>query len=54
MGADPRKVDKISIEMNISENKWDEQTLNKIIKVARSCPVELTLKNNVQIDYKFN
>jgi len=54
MGSNPRKVDKISIAMKISDNNWDEQTLHKIIKIARSCPVELTLKNNVQIDYKFN
>lgn len=53
MGANPRKVDKITIELKVSENNWDTATLQKIVKVARTCPVELTLKNNVQIDYKF-
>jgi len=53
MGTNPRKVDKITIELKVSENNWNTATLQKIVKVARSCPVELTLKNNVQIDYKF-
>ena len=53
MGANPRKVDQIIIEMKLSKNLWDEKTLNQIIKVARTCPVELTLENNVQIEYKF-
>ena len=53
MGNNPRKVDQIIIEMKLSDNHWDENTLNQIIKVARTCPVELTLKNNVQIEYKF-
>ena len=53
MGNNPRKVDQIIIEMKLSENNWDDITLQKVIKAARTCPVELTLKNNVQIEYKF-
>ena len=53
MGNNPRKVDQIIIEMKLSENNWDDNTLQKVIKAARTCPVELTLKNNVQIEYKF-
>ena len=53
MGNNPRKVDQIIIEMKLSENNWDDSTLQKVIKAARTCPVELTLKNNVQIEYKF-
>jgi len=53
MGNNPRKVDQIIIEMKLSENNWDDSTLEKVIKAARTCPVELTLKNNVQIEYKF-
>ncbi|MDB2408538.1 OsmC family protein [Crocinitomicaceae bacterium] len=53
MGNNPRKVDQIIIEMKLSENNWDDSTLEKVLKAARTCPVELTLKNNVQIEYKF-
>ena len=53
MGNNPRKVDQIIIEMKLSENNWDDSILEKVIKAARACPVELTLKNNVQIEYKF-
>jgi uncharacterized OsmC-like protein len=53
MSSHPRKVQKVSIEMKLSENEWDEKTLSKVIQVARTCPVELTIQNNVQIEYKF-
>ena len=53
MGNNPRKVDQIIIEMKLSENNWDDSTLEKVMKAARTCPVELSLKNNVQIEYKF-
>ena len=53
MGAAPRKVDKIVVEFAIRENKWDSETLKRIEKVAASCPVDITLKNNVEIEYKF-
>ena len=53
MGNNTRKVDKIIIEMKLSENNWDDSTLEKVLKAARTCPVELTLKNNVKIEYKF-
>ena len=53
MSSHPRKVEKISIEMKLSENEWNEKTLAKVIQVARACPVELTIQNNVQIEYKF-
>ena len=53
MSSHPRKVEKISIEMKLSENEWDEKTLAKVIQVARACPVELTIQSNVQIEYKF-
>ena len=53
MGAAPRKVDRIVVEFSVKENQWDEVTMNKIQQVAASCPVDLTLKNNVIIEYKF-
>jgi len=54
MGTNPRKVDRIQIELKVSDNNWDKVTQRKVEKVARTCPVELTLQNNVHIDYKFN
>ena len=35
MSSHPRKVEKISIEMKLSENEWNEKTLAKVIQVAR-------------------
>jgi uncharacterized OsmC-like protein len=53
MSSKPRMVEKIMIEMKLSDNRWDPSTLSKVIRAARTCPVELTLKKNVQIEYKF-
>ncbi len=53
MGNNPRKIDQINITFDVSKNEWDSQTLNKIIKEAKACPVAVTLENQVQIDYKF-
>jgi len=53
MGTQPRKVDRIVVEFDIGENKWDSETLKRIENVASSCPVDITLKNSVEIEYKF-
>tara|TARA_Y100001978_G_C23671195_1_gene423870 strand:+ start:486 stop:887 length:402 start_codon:yes stop_codon:yes gene_type:complete len=53
MGTQPRKVDRIVVEFSIGENKWDSETLKRIEQVAASCPVDITLKNSVEIEYKF-
>lgn len=53
MGNNPRKIDQINVTFDVSKNEWDSQTLNKIIKEAKACPVAVTLENQVQIDYKF-
>ena len=36
-----------------SQNEWDSETLQKIITAANSCPVGITLENQVKIDLKF-
>ncbi|MEJ6589757.1 MAG: OsmC family protein [Crocinitomicaceae bacterium] len=53
MGNNPRKIEQINVTFYVSKNEWDSDTLNKIIKEAKACPVSITLENQVQIDYKF-
>lgn len=53
MGREPRKVDRIIVEFDIGSNEWDKKTLKRIEKVAATCPVDITLKNSVEIEYKF-
>lgn len=53
MGTQPRKVDRIVVEFAVGENQWDSKTLKRIETVAATCPIDMTLKNNVEIEYKF-
>ena len=53
MGNNPRKIDAINVVFDISKNEWDSKTLQKVITVANSCPVGITIENQVSIDLKF-
>ena len=53
MGNKPRKIDAINVVFEVSKNEWNTETLQKIMKVANSCPVGVTLENQVKIDLKF-
>jgi uncharacterized OsmC-like protein len=53
MGSNPRKIDAIHVVFEVSKNEWNSETLQKIITVANSCPVGITLENQVEIDLKF-
>ena len=53
MGAAPRRVNKIVIEMNLEGNGWDDKTADKVIHAGKACPVAKTLGNNVEIEFTF-
>lgn len=53
MSAAPRKVEKIIIEMDLKGNNWDEKTSQKVISAGKTCPVALTLENNVEVEFTF-
>jgi uncharacterized OsmC-like protein len=53
MGNKPRKIDAINVVFEVSKNEWDTETLQKIMNVVNSCPVGVTLENQVKIDLKF-
>ena len=53
MGDNPRRIDAINVVFEVSKNEWNSEILQKIITVANSCPVGVTLENQVEIDLKF-
>jgi len=53
MGDNPRRIDAINVVFEVSKNEWHSATMQKIITVANSCPVGVTLENQVEIDLKF-
>jgi uncharacterized OsmC-like protein len=54
MGSNPRRIAKINLIFEISKNNWSEETRKEIITAAKSCPVGITLENQVTVDYKFH
>ncbi len=54
MSASPRRIAKLEITLDLSENKWDEKTAKKLIKVGKACPVALTVGKDTEIDITFN
>ena len=54
MGSNPRRIAKINLLFEISKNNWNEETRKEIITAAKSCPVGITLENQVTVDYKFH
>lgn len=53
MEANPRRIGKIVIEMDLSNNNWDELTSEKVIRAGKACPVAKTLGDNVEVEFEF-
>ena len=51
MGNNPRKIDKIIIEISLAGNDWDELTKTKVIQAGKACPVAKTLDGNVEMEF---
>jgi putative redox protein len=53
MGANPRRISKIVIEMDLTGNNWDDKTADKVIHAGKACPVAKTLGDNVEVEFIF-
>lgn len=53
MASSPRRISDIHLSIDFRGNDWDEKTLSKIIAAGKSCPVAITLKDQVNIEYHF-
>jgi uncharacterized OsmC-like protein len=53
MEKNPRRIGKIVIEIDLSDNDWDEKTKAKVIQAGKACPVAKTLSENVEIEFNF-
>ena len=53
MGTNPRKIEKVVLNIDLSENSWDEQTRLKVITAGKACPVAKTLDGNVKMEFNF-
>lgn len=55
MASNPRRISKLEISFDFTNNNWDNKTQEKIKRAGEACPVAITLKDNIEviITYKF-
>ena len=54
MSSHPRRISKIIIEINFDKNNLSEQNVEKLIAVAKGCPVSQSLSSDLIQEVKFN
>lgn len=53
MGSNPRKIERLEIVIDFSENNWDDSIHQRIINAAETCPVARTLENDVEVMFEY-
>jgi putative redox protein len=53
MGDNPRKIDRLEIEIDFSGNNWEVKTQVRLERVALACPVANTLDEYVDVNINF-
>ena len=54
MSSHPRRISKIIIEINFDKNNLSEQNIEKLIAVAKGCPVAQSLSSDLVQEVRFN
>ena len=54
MSSHPRRISKIIVEINFDSNNLSEQNIEKLIAVAKGCPVAQSLSSDLVQEVKFN
>ncbi len=54
MSSNPRRISKIIIEINFEKNYLSEQQTEKLLAVAKGCPVAHSLSSDLIQEVKFN
>lgn len=53
MESAPRRIGKILIEMDLSNNGWTNEEFEKVVRAGKACPVAKTVSDNVEIEFTF-
>jgi len=51
MDANPRRIGKLLITIDLTQNNWDQVTAEKVIRAGKACPVAKTLGDNVEVEF---
>ena len=54
MSSHPRRISKIIVEINFDSNNLSEQNIEKLIAVAKGCPVAQSVSSDLVQEVKFN
>ena len=54
MSSHPRRISKIIVEINFDSNNLSEQNIEKLIAVAKGCPVAQSLSSDLFQEVRFN
>ena len=54
MSSNPRRISKIIIEVNFDENNLTQNQIEKLVSVAKRCPVAQSLNTNLIQEVNFN
>ena len=54
MSSHPRRISKIIIEINFAKNNLSEKNVEKLIAVAKGCPVAQSLSSDLIQEVRFN
>ncbi|MFT6245094.1 MAG: putative OsmC-like protein [Salibacteraceae bacterium] len=53
MGAEPRRISKLEINLDLSKNGWDENTQERVIRAGEACPVAKSVDPEMEIVLKY-
>jgi putative redox protein len=51
MASNPRRIEKIKLELDFSKNNWSNELQKKILEIGKACPVGHTLSEEVKIEF---
>lgn len=54
MASSPRRISELLLKLDLSGNDWDEVTQNKIVQVAKACPVAKSIHEDIQVTFEYN
>lgn len=53
MASNPRRIAQLNIELDLTNNGWSEKEHIKIERVARTCPVAISVSDDMKINLTF-
>lgn len=54
MGANPRRISKLEIELDLSGNGWDAETCEKVRVAGEACPVAKSVDPEMEIEFTYH